>query len=219
MVSFLSFLNFLALVTYLLGWSQLPCSEEPSGEAHGVRSWGKPQAKPVKKWGRQPNSLWGTKSCQQGLEGTWQQIVRSGAMRWLHSQLTAWWHLCSRPWSWRARLGHWDSWSQEICDNKCLLFKATKFWGNLLHSCCCCCWVASVVSDSVRPQRWQPTRLPRPWDSPGKNPGVGCRFLLQRMKMKSESEVPQSCLTLRDPMDCSLPGSSIHGISHTAVDS
>ena len=56
------------------------------------------------------------------------------------------------------------------------------------------------------------TRLPRPWDSPGKNTGVGCQFLLQCMKVKSESEVAQSCLTLSDPMDCSLPGSSIHGI-------
>ena len=60
--------------------------------------------------------------------------------------------------------------------------------------------VASVVSDSVRPHRWQPTRLPCPWDSPGKNTGVGCHFLLQCMKMKSESEVAQSCLTLSDPM-------------------
>ena len=57
----------------------------------------------------------------------------------------------------------------------------------------------SVVSDSVRPHRWQPTRLPRPWDSPGKNIGVVCHFLLQCTKMKSESEVAQSCLTLRDP--------------------
>ena len=68
------------------------------------------------------------------------------------------------------------------------------------------------MSDSVRPHRRQPTRLPRPWDSPGKNTGVGCHFLLQCMKVKSESEVAQSRPTLRDPMDCSLPGSSIHGI-------
>ena len=77
--------------------------------------------------------------------------------------------------------------------------------------------VASVVSDSVRPQRWQPTRLPRPWDSPGKNTGVGCHFLLQCMKVKSESEVTQSCPTPSDPMDCSLPGSSIHGILQARV--
>ena len=57
-----------------------------------------------------------------------------------------------------------------------------------------------------------PTRLPCPWDSPGKNTGVGCHFLLQCMKEKSESEVAQSCPTLSDPMDCSPPGSCIHGI-------
>ena len=75
----------------------------------------------------------------------------------------------------------------------------------------------SVVSDSVRPQRRQPTRLPRPWDSPGKNTGVGCHFLLQCRKVKSESEVNQSCLTLRDPMDCSSPDSSIHGVLQARV--
>ena len=73
------------------------------------------------------------------------------------------------------------------------------------------------MSDSVRPHRWQPTRLPHPWDSPGKNTGVGCHFLLQRMKVKSESEVTQSCLTLSDPLDCSLPGSSVHGIFQARV--
>ena len=73
------------------------------------------------------------------------------------------------------------------------------------------------MSDSVRPHRWQPTRLPHPWDSLGKNTGVGCHFLLQCMKVKSESEVVQSCLTLRDPMDCSLPGSSVRGIFQARV--
>ena len=73
------------------------------------------------------------------------------------------------------------------------------------------------MSDSVTAQRQQPTRLPRPWDSPGKNTGVGCHFLLQCMKVKSESEVTQSCPTLSDPMDCSLPGSSIHGIFQARV--
>ena len=67
------------------------------------------------------------------------------------------------------------------------------------------------MSDSVRSHRWQPTRLPCPWDSPGKNTGVGCHFLLQCRKVKSESEVTQSCPTLIDPRDCSLPGSSIYG--------
>ena len=73
------------------------------------------------------------------------------------------------------------------------------------------------MSDSVRPHRQQPTRLPCPWDSPGKNTGVGCHFLLQCMNVKSESEVAQSCLTLSDPMDCSLPGSSVHGIFQARV--
>ena len=64
---------------------------------------------------------------------------------------------------------------------------------------------------------WQPTRLPRPWDSPGKSTGVGCHFLFQCMKVKSESEVAQSCPTLSDHVDCSLPGSSIHGIFQARV--
>ena len=80
-----------------------------------------------------------------------------------------------------------------------------------------CCQVASVVSDSVRPHGLQPTRLPRPWDSPGKDTGVGCHFLLQCMKVESESEVTQSCLTLSDPMDCSLPGSPVPGIFQARV--
>ena len=82
---------------------------------------------------------------------------------------------------------------------------------------CCYCSVTSVVSDSVQPHRRQLTKLPCPWDSPGKNTGVGCHFLLQRMKVKGESEVAQSCLTLSEPMDCSLPGSSIHGIFQARV--
>ena len=68
------------------------------------------------------------------------------------------------------------------------------------------------MSNSVQPHRRQPTRLPHPWDSPGKNTGVGCHFLLQCMKGKSESEVAQLCPTLCDPMDCSPLGSSVHGI-------
>ena len=75
----------------------------------------------------------------------------------------------------------------------------------------------SAVSDSSRPHGLQPTRLLHPWHSPGKNTGVGCHFLLQCMKVKSESEVAQSCPTLRNPMDCSLPGSSIHGIFQARV--
>ena len=85
--------------------------------------------------------------------------------------------------------------------------------------------VTSVVSDSVRPHKRQPTRLCRPLDSPGKNTEVGCHFLLQCMKVKSESEVAQfvylkviqSCPTPSDSMDCSLPGSSVHGIFQARV--
>ena len=104
------------------------------------------------------------------------------------------------------------------------VFKCKTAWGTR------CTWVllkmnehaaaaavASVVSDSVRPHRRQPTRLPCPWDSPGKNIGVGCHFLLQCMKVKSESEVAQSCPTLCDPMEGSLPDSSIHGIFQARV--
>ena len=75
------------------------------------------------------------------------------------------------------------------------------------------------MSGSVRPHRRQPTRFPRPWDSPGKNTGVGCHFLLQCMKVKSEkwkwnlSVYP----TLSDPMDCSPPGSSVHGVFQARV--
>ena len=69
----------------------------------------------------------------------------------------------------------------------------------------------------MRPHRRQPTRLPSPWDSPGKNTGVGCHFPLQCMKVKRESEVAQSRPTLSDPMNCSLPGSSAHGIFQVRV--
>ena len=72
------------------------------------------------------------------------------------------------------------------------------------------CW-------TLRPHRRQPTRLPRPWDSPGKNTGMGCHFLLQCMKVKGESEVAQLYPTVSDPMDCSLPGSSVHRIFQARV--
>ena len=86
-----------------------------------------------------------------------------------------------------------------------ILRHSTSLWSNShIHTCCCCCCcITSVVSDFVRPHRWQPTKLCHPWDSPGKNTGVGCHFLLQCMKVKSKSEVAQSCPTLRDPMDSS----------------
>ena len=70
---------------------------------------------------------------------------------------------------------------------------------------------------TVRHHRRQPTRVPHPWGSPGKNTGVGCHFLLQWMEVKSGSEVAQSCPTLRNPMDCSPPGSSIHGVFQARV--
>ena len=73
------------------------------------------------------------------------------------------------------------------------------------------------MSDSVRPHGLQPTGLLRPWDSPGKNTGVGCHFLLQCMKVESEREVAQSYPTLSDPIDCSLPGPSVHGIFQATV--
>ena len=73
------------------------------------------------------------------------------------------------------------------------------------------------MSNSVQPHRQQPTRPLCPWDSPGKNTGVGCHFLLQCIKVKSESNVAQSCRTLSDPMDCSLPGSFLHGIFQARV--
>ena len=73
------------------------------------------------------------------------------------------------------------------------------------------------MSDSVRPHRRQPMRLTHPWDFPGRNTGVGCHFLLQCMKVKSEGEVAQSCPTLSDPVDCSPPGSSVHGIFQARV--
>ena len=73
------------------------------------------------------------------------------------------------------------------------------------------------MSDFVWPHRRQPTRLPRPWDSPGKNTGVGCHFLLQRMKVKSEVKSLSKCPTLRDSMDCSLPVSCVRGIFQARV--
>ena len=91
-------------------------------------------------------------------------------------------------------------------------------FSGLLQTCLFAAAAAkSLQSDSVWPHRWQPTRLCRPRDSPGKNTGVGCHFLLQCMKVKSEREVAQSCPTLSDPTDCSLPGSSVHGMEWVAV--
>ena len=96
-----------------------------------------------------------------------------------------------------------------------LLFSLQMFVFIIAFFPCCC--ITSIVSESVRPHGLQPTRLLHPWDSPGKNTGVGCHFLLQCMKVESESEVAQSYLTLSDAMDCSRLGSSIHGIFQARV--
>ena len=87
----------------------------------------------------------------------------------------------------------------------------------ILFGCFCKKRALLTLTNSLRPHRRQPTRPRRPWDSPGKNTGAGCHFLFQCMKVKSESEVAQSCPTLSNPMDCSLPGSSVHGIFQARV--
>ena len=89
--------------------------------------------------------------------------------------------------------------------------------GGPTHGLVHACLVTSVVSDSLPSHGPRPARLLCPRDSPGKNTGVGCHFLLQCMKVKSEREVPQSCPTLHDPMDRSLSGSSLHGIFQARV--
>ena len=97
------------------------------------------------------------------------------------------------------------------------LLLGSKVMTNLAVAAAAAKSLQSCEVDSVWAHRWQPTRLPCPWDSPGKNTGVGCHFLIQCMKVKSESEVAQSCPTPSDPMDCSLPGSSVHGIFQARV--
>ena len=101
-------------------------------------------------------------------------------------------------------------------------FSRQEYWSELpfpspMHESEKWKWSRSVMSDSSRPHGLQPTGLLHPWDFPGKNAGVSCHFLLQCIKVKSESEVAQSCLTLHDPVVCSLPGSSIHGIFQARV--
>ena len=94
-----------------------------------------------------------------------------------------------------------------------LLSYTNKNWVLIFHYLGYAAAAKSLQScPTLWPHRRQPTRSPRPWDSPGKNTGMGCHLLLQYMKVKSESEVAQSCLTLCDLMDCSPPGSSIHEI-------
>ena len=112
--------------------------------------------------------------------------------------------LFATPWT-AARQASLSFTISRVCSDSCPL---TVMLLLLLSRVICVRLCATLVGR-------QPTRLPRPWDSPGKNPGVGCHFLLQCMK--SESEVAQSCLTPSNPMDCSLPGSSVHGIFQARV--
>ena len=115
----------------------------------------------------------------------------------------------------------------KVLENYGLLYFAFH-WGVVFfffliwHSCSILSVIAAAAKSpqscpTVWPHRRKPTRLLCPWDSPGKNTGVGCHFLLQCMKVKSESEVAQSCPTLSDPMDCSLQGFSVHGIFQARV--
>ena len=104
-----------------------------------------------------------------------------------------------------------------------ILFLCWLLWSTEYSVLCYTVYTVAAAAKSLQscptlqPQKWQPPRLPRPWDSPGKNAGVGCHFLLQCIKVKSESEVAQLCPTFSDPMDCSLPGSSVHGICQARV--
>ena len=124
---------------------------------------------------------------------TWKAAIRGTSLLWkYHSEL------CSL---WTTLLPTVNS---PMCISY-LLWVTAAATAKLLQSC-----------PTLRPHRWQPTRLCLPWDSPGKNTGVGCHCLLHCVKVKSESEVAQSCLTC-SPTDCSLPGSSIHGIFQARV--
>ena len=112
----------------------------------------------------------------------------------------------------------------------CLQFKSEfgnkqfMIWA-MVSSWSCFCWLyAAAAAKSLQlcltlcdPIDGSPPGSPCPWDSPGRNTGVGCYFLLQRMKVRSESEVAQSCPTLSNPMDFSLPGSSVHGVFQARV--
>ena len=107
-------------------------------------------------------------------------------------------------WFCHSKWGSWIPWNRNL--------NASLLWQIAAAAAAAAAAKSPQLCPSVRPHRRQPTRLPHPWGSPGKNTGVGCHFLLQCMKVKSESEVAQLCQTLSDPMDCSLPGSSFHGI-------
>ena len=123
-----------------------------------------------------------------------------------HSSILAW----RIPWT-EEPGGLQSTGSQESDKTERLHFHFLFFTAKSLQSCPTLC---NPIDGSLR---GLPTRLPCPWGSPGKNTGVGCHFLLQCMKVKGESEVTQLCPTLSDPMDCSLPGSSVHGIFQARV--
>ena len=152
----------------------------------------------------------------------WQQKLRNPELlvpwlsvsKELFNQIKVHRYMFSKLWVYLAKLTMENIFSMYL-GRYCFSFLPWLSW-KVGMSCCCCC-VASVMSDSVQPQRPQPTRLPRPCNSLGKNTGVGCHFLIQCMKLKSQSEVAQSCPTLSNPMDCSLPGSSVHGIFQARV--
>ena len=141
---------------------------------------------------------------------------------------TNWIPLSLQPWPFHTWWCHWPralhtlSWTLSKCptstQRRLIFIRATRLQTHICSTPSAAATGKSCQScPTVRPPRRQPTSLPGPWDSPGKNTGVGCHFLLQCMKVKSESEVTQSCLTLSDPRDCSLPGSSIHGIFQARV--
>ena len=125
------------------------------------------------------------------------RLQSMGSQRVRHDWVTK--HSTAHLDAWRVWRKLWvtDKWNEPKWGF--LAFSTLMHCADKSQCCCCCCCVASVMSDSVRPHRRQPIRLPRPWDSPGKNTGVGCRFLLWCMKVKSESEVAQSCPTLATP--------------------
>ena len=164
-------------------------------------------------------------------EGASLQSFREGVMGlegkfWVSSQAILWWpELIS---CWENKDKTMGSSCLEFCFEKS--FRRTRLftWGMFeeivtsfspFYLCCRASYNLrnSLLLLSHFSCRRQPTSLPRPWDSPGKNTGVGCHFLLQCIKVKSESEVAQLCPTLSDPMESSLPGSSIHGIFQARV--
>ena len=179
----------------------------------------------------------------QGL-GPWAPLVFSGeseeaGQSWVRGLFLGTRRGCPDPWrgiwAWTFHVPLCHSWDMGLEAASTLGRSGPR--GLLCHiwsrvqGASCLCWLMEIWShvaaaaakslqscpNPVQPHRWQPTRLLCPWDSPGKNTGVGCHFLLQCMRVKTESEVAQLCPTLHDPMDCSPPGSSVHGIFQARV--